>query len=233
MWLFSAREGGCAGRSLRCVGQRPSDRPRHSSGTRCGKTREMQRPVDVATKPDARSLVVKLMDYHLVFAQTIGASFERATFINLKRHPYGQCESLMRSGLSLEEACRWYADVARMMAKQVESGAITVRFEDIVTRPIETCDGLYRSLGVRWAEDGKFEFKVKPYGTDRTADVGVEDKDFIRIGAEDVSVQIDSSVLRGETERLSAAQRRAIWDLTGTEAAGLGYTAAGSSTVLT
>ena len=195
-----------------------------------GKTREMQRPLDVATKADARSLVVKLMDYHLVFAQTIGASFERATFINLTRHPYGQCESLMRSGLRLEEACQWYGDVARMMAKQRESGAITVRFEDMVTRPIETCDGLYRSLGVRWSEDGKFEFKVKPYGTDRTADVGVEDKDFIRIGAEDVSVQIDPSVLRGETERLSAAQRRAIWDLTGTEAARLGYTAAGSST---
>ena len=134
----------------------------------------------------------------------IGTSFERATFINLTRHPYGQCESLMRSGLSLEDACRWYDDVARMMAKQAESGAITVRFEDIVTRPIETCDGLYRSLGVRWAEDGKFEFKVKPYGSDRSADAGVEDKDFIRIGAEDVSKQIDASVLRGETERLSA-----------------------------
>ena len=35
-----------------------------------------------------------------------------------------------------------------------------------------------------------------------TADVGVEDKDFIRIGAQDVSRQIDASVLGGETERL-------------------------------
>ena len=133
------------------------------------KTREMQRPADVATKTDARSLVVKLMDYYIVFAQTIGTSFERATFINLTRHPYGQCESLMRSGLSLEDACRWYEDVARMMAKQADSGAITVRFEEVVTQPIETCDRLYRSLGVRWAEDGKFEFKVKPYGSDRLA----------------------------------------------------------------
>ena len=197
------------------------------------KTREMQRPADVATKTDARSLVVKLMDYYIVFAQMIGTSFERTTFINLTRHPYGQCESLMRSGLSLEDACRWYEDVAGMMARHAESGAITVRFEDVVSHPVKTCDGLYRSLGVRWAKDGKFEFKVKPYGSDRLANTGVEDKDFIRIGADDVSKQIDASVLRGETERLSVTQRRAIWDLTGTTAARLGYTAAGSSAVLT
>ena len=194
------------------------------------KTLEMQRPNDVTTKPDARSLVVKLMDYHIVFARMIGSSFERATFVNLTRHPYGLCESLMRSGLSLEDACRWYDDVARMMVQQAEWGAISVRFEDVVTRPMETCDGLYRSLGVRWSEDGKFEFKVKPYGIDRMADVGVEDKEFIRIGAQDAAQQIDASVLRGETERLSDAQRRVIWGLTGGAAARLGYTAAGSLT---
>ena len=38
------------------------------------KTLEMQRPNDVTTKTDARSLVVKLMDYHIVFAQMIGTS---------------------------------------------------------------------------------------------------------------------------------------------------------------
>jgi Sulfotransferase family len=194
------------------------------------KTLEMERPNDVSTKTDARSLVVKLMDYYIVFARMIGASFDRATFINLTRHPYGQCESLMRSGLSLEGACRWYDDVARMMVQQTEWGAISVRFEDVVTRPMETCDGLYRSLGVRWSEDGKFEFKVKPYGTDRMADVGVEDKEFIRIGAEDASQQIDASVLRGERERLSGTQRRAIWALTGGAAARLGSTEAGSLT---
>ena len=73
-------KGGCVGHLWRCVGQRPSDRLAPFQRYALGKTREMQRPVDVAAKPDARSLVVKLMDYHLVFAQTIGASFERATF---------------------------------------------------------------------------------------------------------------------------------------------------------
>ena len=190
------------------------------------KTCEMQRPSDVATKTDAWSLVIKLMDYYIVFARMIGKSFEQATFINLTRHPYGQCESLMRSGLSLEEACRWYSDVACMMADQ-DSGAVGVRFEDVIARPIETCDELYRSLGVRWSEDGKFEFKVKPYGVDRTAGVSVEDKDLIRIGAEDASQHVDASVLRGEQERLTDAQRRAIWRLTGAAAARFGYAASG------
>jgi hypothetical protein len=196
-----------------------------------GKTCEMQRSVDVTTKTDARSLVVKLMDYHIVFARMIGSSFERATFVNLTRHPYGQCESLMRSGLTLEEACRWYDDVARMMAQQADS-AITVRFEDVVSRPVETCDALYRSLGVRWSEDGRFEFKIKPYGSERMADLGVEDREIIRIDREDAAQQIDPSVLRGETERLSETQRRAIWDLTGVAAARLGYTSTGSLAAL-
>jgi sulfotransferase family protein len=170
-----------------------------------------------------------LMDYHIIFAHMIASSFAHATFINLERHPYGQCESLMRSGLSLERACRWYCDVARMMVDHAGPGSIHVRFEDVVTRPIDTCDQLYRSLGVRWADDGRFEFKVKPYGADRLGDVGVEDKELIRIGEEDARSHIDASVLRGETERLSNAQRKAIWDLTGAVAARLGYTASGTA----
>lgn len=54
-----------------------------------------------------------------------------------------------------------------MMADLSESGAIGLRVEDVVTRPVETSDELYRSLGVRWSEDGKFEFKVKPHDADR------------------------------------------------------------------
>jgi hypothetical protein len=197
------------------------------------KTLEMRRLNDLTTKTDARSLVVKLMDYHIVFAPMISGSFDRATLINLTRHPYGQCESLMRSGLDLESACRWYNEVAGMMAQQAERGAIAVRFEDVVTRPMETCDGLYRSLDVRWSEDGRFEFKVKPYGADRTADVGVEDREFIRIGEDDVWHHIDASVLRGEQERLTDDQRKAIWELTGAAAARLGYTDSGGLAVVT
>ena len=59
---------------------------------------------------------------------------------------------------------------------------------------------LRKCLGVCWSEDGKFEFKVKPYGAHRLANVGVEDRAFIRIGAEEASDQIDASVLGGERE---------------------------------
>lgn len=194
-----------------------------------GKMIETQRPRDMSTKPDARFVVTKLMDHHIIFSEMIARSFQRAKFINLTRHPYGQCESLMRSGLGLEGACRWYNDVACMMAAHAESGALSLRFEDVVTRPMETCDTLYRVLGVRWAEDGKFEFKAKPYGTERLADVGVHDEELIRIGAEDAEHHIDASVLRAERERLSDAQRTEIWRLAGTTANRLGYTAFGSA----
>jgi Sulfotransferase family len=194
-----------------------------------GKMIEMQHPRDVSTKPVAHFVVIKLMDHHIIFAEMIARSFQRAKFINLTRHPYGQCESLMRSGLSLDSACRWYNDVACMMADHAQAGALSLRFEDIVTRPMETCDTLYRFLGVRWAEDGKFDFKAKPYGAERLADVGVHDGELIRIGGEDAEHHIDASVLRAERERLSDAQRREIWQLAGTAANRLGYTAFGSS----
>jgi hypothetical protein len=191
----------------------------------------MQRSADAAVKSDARSLVVKVMDYHIVFADMIADSFPRAEFINLERHPYGQCESLMRSGLTLERACRWYCDVARMMIGHAGPATISVRFEDVVTRPIDTCDQLYKALGVRWPGDGRFEFKVKPYGTARLGNVGVEDEELIRIGEEDARNHIDASVLHSATDRLSNVQRRAIWDLTGAAAGRLGYSASGPTGV--
>ena len=66
------------------------------------KTLQMLSPIDLAAKIDARTCVIKLMDYHIVFSGMIRRSFREATVVNLTRHPYGQCESLMRSGLSLE-----------------------------------------------------------------------------------------------------------------------------------
>jgi hypothetical protein len=191
------------------------------------KTLETLSPDDLAEKPDAQSCVIKLMDYHIIFSEMIRQSFDRATFITLTRHPYGQCESLMRSGLSLDSACRWYREVARMMADRSASGTV-VRFEEVVARPMDACDELYESLGVRWSEDGKFNFKIKAYGARRTADVDVRHGEVIRVGADDVGRHIDASVLRGERERLSDAQRKAIWSLTGEVAAHFGYTEVGS-----
>ena len=48
-----------------------------------------------------------------------------------------------------------------------------------------------------------------------------------------ISVRFEDLVTRPITERLSDAQRRAIWDLTGGAAAQLGYTVAGSLAALT
>jgi hypothetical protein len=97
------------------------------------------------------------------------------------------------------------------------------------TAPIETRDWLYQSLDLRWPRDGRFDFKPKPYGADRVADVGVNRSEVIRIGAEDVGCHIDAAVLRGKRERLSNAQRRTIWHLTGAVAERHGYRECGST----
>jgi hypothetical protein len=115
-----------------------------------------------------------------------------------------------------------------MMIRRAEAGAIAVRFEDIVTQPMQTCDQLYKALDVRWAEDRRFEFKIKPYGEQRTKDVDVGDGEFIRLGAGDVGRRIDRSVLRGERDRLSDDQRKTIWNLTGEMATHFGYDQSGS-----
>lgn len=192
------------------------------------KTIELQRPDDLDLKTEAHSCVVKLMDYHVVFSDMIRRSFPLTTFVNLIRHPYGQCESLMRSGLSLVDASQWYMDVAQMMARHADSGAVVVRFEDIVTQPMRTCDELYQALGIRWAEDERFDFKIKPYGEGRTEDVDVSGGAVLRIGAEDAGRHIDRAVLRGEKDRLSDDQRKTIWSLTGEVASRLGYDHIGS-----
>lgn len=187
------------------------------------KTLQMLSPADLAAKADARTCVVKLMDHHIVFSEMIRRSFRQTTFVNLTRHPHGQCESLMRSGLSLEDACRWYNDVAKLMIDHAEAEAIAVRFEDVVARPLETCDALYKRLGVRWSEDGKFSVKLKPYGVQRTGDLDVCNGKIIRIGGENCRRYIDSSIVHGSIARLSAKERTSIWELTGAAAARLGY----------
>jgi hypothetical protein len=192
------------------------------------KTVEMQRPADLANKTGARLCVIKLMDHHILFSEMIRRSFRQATFVNLTRHPYGQCESLIRSGLSLEVASEWYAEVARMMARRAESGALTLRFEDIVTQPMLACDKLYEALGIRWPADGKFDFKIKAYGERRTEGISVRDREFIRIAAEEFERWIDPTVLRGERDRLSDHERRVIWSLTGEMASHFGYDQSGS-----
>jgi hypothetical protein len=75
------------------------------------------------------------MDYHIVFSEMIERSLQHVQQVSLTRHPYGQWESLIRRGLSLEGACRWYRDVAGAMADHSLSRAIGLRCEDVVNCP--------------------------------------------------------------------------------------------------
>lgn len=142
---------------------------------------------------------------------------------------FGERKKLRKDSSSCEAVLTSRALAAgtatRMMADHFVSGATGVRFEDVVTRPMETCDKLYRSFGVCWSEDGKFEFTVKPYGAHRVADGGRRGQGVHPHRRRRSSHQIDPSGLRGERERLSDAERRAIWNLTEAGATQFGYTA--------
>jgi hypothetical protein len=186
------------------------------------KTLDTLDQADMQQKTEATSFTIKLMDYHLVFIDMIRRSFDEAVFINLVRHPYGQCESLLRSGMTLERACSWYRDVALMMLRCGDP-VVTLRFEDAVTRPMDFCDGLYQFLGVRWSNDRRFSLKIKPYGAQRTSGVDVRGGKVVRVGAAEAENLIDTSVLDAH-ERLSEEQRRAVWTMTHETASRFGYT---------
>ena len=178
---------------------------------------------DVDAKLDADRVVMKLMDYHIVFADMIQRSFASTQFVILTRHPHGQCGSLMRSELSLEAACEWYNDVANLMLLQAaRPGAITIRFEDLVADPYGWCTSTYEKLQIKAAADGKFVHKVKPYGQSRVGNLDVAQGELIRIGKEDARQHIDSSVLNMR-DSMSEADLKRIWQLCGPAARKLGY----------
>lgn len=185
---------------------------------------EMRRPNDVTTRIDARSLVVKLVDYHMAFVEMIQASVEGATFINLTRHPFGQCESLMGSGLSLVSSCRWYGDIARMMAdhpgreqsKCVSRTSLPGRWR-LATSSIDppAC------TGPRTASSNSRSILTAPIAWPRWAS---------RTGSSSASAQKVPRIKSTRPfcagrEQLSDAQRKAIWNLTGATAARFGHTA--------
>lgn len=178
---------------------------------------------DMAAKPGAEAIVIKLMDRHLVFGEMLRLSFPRTDFVVLARHPYAQCESLLRSGMTLAQSCDWYNLTSRHMKRYASNGAPVVRFEDIVEDPIAVCDRVYRALGIGWAGDRKFVFKVKRFGPDRGQNEDAAAGEEIRIGSADVAAWINPGAARDGAKRLSAVQRDEIWQRTGALAQNFGY----------
>jgi Sulfotransferase family len=184
----------------------------------------MRSAEDLRTKRDDASIVTKVMDYHIVFSSMIARAFDAVDYVVLTRHPFGQCESLMRSGLGLRAACRWYNDVAAAMSDTVEQRqGIVVRFEDLVEKPIAYCDRLYSRLGIAWRTDGRFRLKKKRFGEDRRGNGDFSENLFEWVGAENAAQCIDAGVARAAIGRLASHTRGEIWRRTRIAAQRLGY----------
>lgn len=179
---------------------------------------------DLRSKPPDAAVVTKVMDYHIAFNAMIAGEFDETRNVVLTRHPFGQCESLMRSGLRIDQACRWYCDVATRMAGVIEeSGAVQVRFERLMKAPVDTCGEVYAAVGVSWRADRRFRHKVKRFGADRRGNGDFAENRYEWIGSADAASYIDGNVVESAVARLSADTRARIWRETRGAAIALGY----------
>lgn len=176
-----------------------------------------------AEKPDATATVLKVMGFHIVFASAIEAGFDWSRHIVLMRHPLPMCESLIRSGESERKAAAIYNGIAANMAKAARRpDALSVRFEDMIADPASFYRRLAGDLALPPPPDGLVRFMQKKYGAARTtADHG--GREVVRIAPEELRERIDANVNRDAVARLTAEQRRHLWQATADAAAALGY----------
>lgn len=176
-----------------------------------------------AEKPDATATVLKVMGFHIVFASAIEAGFAWSRHIVLMRHPLPMCESLIRSGESEGKAAAIYNGIAANMAKAARRpDTLSVRFEDMIADPASFYRRLAGDLALPPPPDGLVRFMQKKYGAARTtADHG--GRDVVRIAPEELRERIDANVNRDAVARLTAEQRRHLWQATAGAAAALGY----------
>lgn len=165
-------------------------------------------------------LVMKVMDYNIVRIPLIEASFTHGQVVCLTRGPLAQCESLMRSGLSVAAACDWYNDVAHSMA-DLPQGTIRVRFEDFVRNPLQTLDLVFLSL--RLSPCSAFEIKDKAFGQARTQSTDVTHAATRRLTRHELRDFVAPDVNTRAIARLPDRVQAEIKARTGAAAARLGY----------
>lgn len=182
------------------------------------------------SKPDADATVIKLMDHHLAMNSAIKKTFPYYAQVILMRHPVAQCESLIRSGLTLEQAVKWYTDVVQRYTRLLaHDDAHVIKFEEMVHQPFTIRESIYRALDISVPESGAFRIKRKQFGSDRTSNnraVG----DYVDVTEENVLELIDANVNKKSIERVPDDAVAYIWDKAGTLAGNFGYEAGASGT---
>lgn len=172
--------------------------------------------------PEALFIGVKLMDHNLWRHEAIHKAFGSSRTVVLTRGPLSQCESLMRSGLTLDQACRWYVDVTRAMAiAQSQPGSVTLRFEDLVQDPATQLSSVLAALGLQ--DPGVYHLKDKKFGADRKADTNVAKAIYRPIARDDLRAFINPDVNNCAIARLTTDQRATILDQTAAAMELIGY----------
>lgn len=172
---------------------------------------------------EADWLVIKLMDHNVIRHRLIERTLGAGRTIVLTRAALPHCESLMRSGLSLDAACAWYRDVARALgALRRTPGTVVVRFEDLIAEPLETLETMFKHLGLRPPDI--YYLKDKAFGTERVADTDVTHAAVRPIAGPGLRGFVRPDVNRAAVSRLTGAERDAIRRQTTEAAADLGYT---------
>jgi hypothetical protein len=176
------------------------------------------------SKPGAKFVSVKVMDYSIAFFNLIEAAFPDVRPVILVRHPLAQCESLLRSGLSVREACRWYSDVMSLMWHVKATRDVSLyKFEDLVAAPAEFVAKLYRELNLAEPVEDAYRLKEKAFGSDRNANIDASRNNYVWLRLDALSGFIDEDVNQKAYERLRPRQREEIWAATAERAVSFGY----------
>lgn len=174
-------------------------------------------------KRDASSIVVKLMDHHICMNTAIRQSFPLSEQVILARHPVAQCESLLRSGLNLEQAVSWYMDVCQRYARLLKThNAHIIKFEDVVRDPFGVRDSVYHQLGIKVPDSGAFRIKQKKFGDSRTSNSDAIGNN-VSVTKENVHSFIDATVNVKAIARVSEEAQAYIWARTGALVRVFGY----------
>ncbi|WP_316650774.1 hypothetical protein [Ovoidimarina sediminis] len=171
---------------------------------------------------DAKFAAIKLMDYFLSWHQSVLASMDGGVRVVLLRGPLAQCESLIRSGLTVSEACRWYNDVAHRMSLILNfPDTYSIRFEDLLLRPKPVLEDLFAELEISLPDN--FVAKSKPFGNARRGNVNVSSAPMVSIPRDSLSGFLDAENEAKAVMRLDRNSRDQILEKTRNAAAGLGY----------
>lgn len=159
-------------------------------------------------------LCLKAVNKDIYLTELFYSMYEQIHTIGLVRNGYAICEGMVRRGINPERFGRDYAKyVGRMLdcSEKLKNYKI-VRFENLVERPFETAESLYRFCDLLPTKVEKLRFKLKRGGVSRgngtAGQEGIGDKYWVdRSSIRDF---LDSGVDVAQATALAPADRRAF-----------------------